>query len=297
MIRGSRELSNSSRQSPAKVKQHPTAAKKAAEAAAAAKGPSNEKKAGAKSNQVDKIKEAPEKKPEPNSFLALLRAEIEKAMPKTLGDTEKFMKGGSAEGMKGSLKGNVSQQKEEAAGGVKSTSQQTPSESGVASKQEKSIPDEPAPPPPTVNGGEAMPAPKPAEEISLQDSKKDTDQAMKDAEVTTPQLQKANDPRFSAVLTTKDAVAAQADAGPAQYRAKEQATLSQASAKANADAKKGATAMVGTKSRSRSAVISRQQAAKAKDEAAAKKSPTTSKPFTTRPKRKSKGSSIASRRM
>jgi hypothetical protein len=41
-----------------KVKAHPTPAQKAAEAAAAAKGPSNEKAAGAKGKQVDKIKES-----------------------------------------------------------------------------------------------------------------------------------------------------------------------------------------------------------------------------------------------
>src|SRR5262245_56808072 len=170
-----------------KLKQHPTPAKKAAEAAAAAKGPLNEKKAGAQAKQVDKIEEAPSKKPESGGFLAMLRAEIEKAMPKTLGDTEKFMKGGSAEAMKGSLKGNVSQQKEQATGDVKSASKQTPTEGGVQGKQVTPIPGEPAAAVPAVDGGAAMPAPKPDAEVSLQDSKKDTVQAMKDAEVTDTQ--------------------------------------------------------------------------------------------------------------
>ena len=254
-----------------KLKQHPTPAKKAAEAAAAAKGPPNEKKAGGQAKQVDKIQEAPTKKPESGSFLALLRAEIEKAMPKTLGDTEKFMKGGSAEGMKGSLKGNVGQQKEQAAGDVKSASKQPPSESGVQGKQETPIPGEPASAPPAVDGGAAMPAPKPDAEVSLQDSKKDTDQAMKDAEVTDTQLQKANDPRFSAVGAAKGAVAQQADAAPSAYRGNEKAALAQAASKAGADAKKNSAAMGATKSSSKSAVLSRQQAAKAKDEAARKK--------------------------
>src|SRR5262249_17533050 len=74
-----------------KAKAHPSAAKKAAEASAAAKGPPNERAAAGKTAQVDKIKEAPTKQPESTSFLALLQAEIAKAMPKTLGDTEKFM--------------------------------------------------------------------------------------------------------------------------------------------------------------------------------------------------------------
>jgi hypothetical protein len=254
-----------------KLKQHPTPAKKAAEVAAAAKGPPNEKKAGGQAKQVDKIQEAPTKKPESGSFLALLRAEIEKAMPKTLGDTEKFMKGGSAEGMKGSLKGNVGQQKEQAAGDVKSASKQAPSEGGVQGKQVTAIPGEPASAPPAVDGAAAMPAPKPDAEVSLQDSKKDTDQAMKDAEVTDTQLQKANDPRFSAVASAKGAVAQQADAAPAAYRGNEKAALAQATAKAGADAKKNSAAMAGAKSSSKSAVLTRQQAAKAKDEAARKK--------------------------
>src|SRR5262245_8680134 len=254
-----------------KLKQHPTPAKKAAEAAAAAKGPPNEKKAGGQAKQVDKIQEAPSKKPESGSFLALLRAEIEKAMPKTLGDTEKFMKGGSADGMKGSLKGNVGQQKEQATGDVKSASKQPPSESGVQGKQATRVPGEPASAPPAVDGGAAMPAPKPDAEVSLQDSKKDTAQAMKDAEVTDTQLQKANDPRFSAVATAKGAVAQQADAAPAAYRGNEKAALGQAVAKAGADAKKNSAGMVGAKSSSKSAVLARQEAAKAKDEAARKK--------------------------
>ena len=65
-----------------RLKQHPPARKKAAEAQAAAKGPPNEKLAGAKANQVGKMEQAPTGKPDENSFLALLRSEIEKALPK-----------------------------------------------------------------------------------------------------------------------------------------------------------------------------------------------------------------------
>jgi hypothetical protein len=254
----------------AQVKTHPPAAKKAAEASAAAKGPPNEKAAGAKSKQVDKIKEAPGKKPEPNSFLALLRGEIQKAMPKTLGDTEKFMKGGSSGQLKGSLKGNVGQQKDEAAGGVKTASRQTPSESGVAAKEAKAIPPEAPAPPPTVDGGQAMPAPKPPEEVSLQDSKQDADAQMKEAEVTPQQLQKANDPRFSAVLTAKESVGKQADSAPGQFRANETVALGQAAAKAQGDARAGASKMVAVKGGSNAAVLAKQAAAKAKDEKARK---------------------------
>jgi len=251
----------------ARTKTHPPAARKAAEAAAAAKGPPNEKAAGAKSNQVDKIQEAPAKKPEPQSFLAQLRAEIQKAMPQTLGDTEQFMKGGSSGQLKGSLKGNVSQQKDEAAGGIKTAEKQPPNESGVPTKEAKPIPSEPAPAAPQVNAAEGMPAPKPDAEVSLQDSKQDADSQMKQAEVTPQQLQKANDPRFSAVLSAKDTVAKQADAAPASYRAGEKGALGEGASKASGDARKGTAAIAGVRGGSNSAVLSKQAAAKAKEEA------------------------------
>ena len=101
-----------------KLKAHPPAARKAAEPAKAAKPPANEKAGGARVKQVDKLEQAETKKPQTSSFLAILQAEIAKAMPKTLGDTEKFMQGGSSESIVGAVKGNVAGQKEAATGGL-----------------------------------------------------------------------------------------------------------------------------------------------------------------------------------
>ncbi|MBW8807825.1 MAG: hypothetical protein JF591_03135 [Lysobacter sp.] len=78
-----------------RLKQHPPPSRKSDESAKAAKGPANEKAAGARAKQVDKLEQSDTPKPQTASFLSMLRAEIEKVMPKTLGDTEKFMKGGS----------------------------------------------------------------------------------------------------------------------------------------------------------------------------------------------------------
>jgi hypothetical protein len=248
----------------AKTKSHPPAAKKAAEAAGAAKGPPNERAAAGKSKQVDKIQAAPAKKPEPNTFLDMLRAEIDKTMPKTLGDTEKF--DDKAQQMKGGLKNSAAAQKDEAAGPVAGASRQTPGQEGEA-KQETPIPPEAAPAPPNVAAAEGMPAPKSDADVSLQDSKQDTEQQMKDAEVTPTQLKKANDPRFSAVLTAKDSVAKQADAAPAQYRGNERATLSTAAAQAQNTSRKTAAAMIGVRRGSGTRVLTRQQQQRARDEA------------------------------
>lgn len=249
----------------AKTKAHPPASRKAAEAAKAAKGPPNERLATGKSKQVDKIKEAKEGKPEQNSFLAMLRAEIAQAMPKTLGDTENF--DAAADGMKSGLKGNVSQQKEKSTKDVAGASKQAPSPAGEA-KVAQPMPPEGAPVPPKVNAPEGMPAPKSDADISLQDSKVDTDQQMKEAEVTPTQLQKANDPRFSAVIDAKQQVAQNADAGPGKYRAAERTTLASAAAQASAKTRVGAAAMVGVRRGGNAKVLTKQQEQKAKDEAA-----------------------------
>ena len=248
----------------AKTKAHPPASKKAAEAAGAAKGPSNERAAAGKSKQVDKIQDAPAKKPEPSTFLEMLRAEVDKAMPKTLGETEKF--DDKAQQMKGGLKNSANQQKDEAAGGVAGATQQPPGQEGEA-KKETPIPPEGAPAPPNVAAGEGMPAPKTDAEVSLQDSKQETEQQMKDAEVTPTQLKKANDPRFSAVLVAKDSVAKQADAAPAQYRGNEKAALGAAAAQAQNTTRKTAAAMIGVKRGSGTRVLTRQQEQRARDEA------------------------------
>jgi hypothetical protein len=248
----------------AKTKAHPPASKKAADAAAAAKGPPNERAAGGKARQVDKIKDAKEGKPEQSSFLAMLRAEIAKVMPKTLGQTENF--DSTAQQVKGGLKGNVAGQKEKSTQDVSGASKQTPAPGGEA-KVEKPLPPDGKPGAPAVNAAEGMPAPKSYADVSLQDSKQDVDGQMKEAEVTPASMQKANDPRFSSVLSAKQQVAQNADAGPAKYRAAEAATLGGAAASASAATRAGAAAMVGVRTGGNARVLTRQQEQRAKDEA------------------------------
>jgi hypothetical protein len=249
-----------------KLKRHPPASRKAGEPVKAAKGPPNEKAAGARARHVEKLEDAETPKPEATSFLAILQGEIAKAMPKTLGDTEKFMEGGSSTQMKGSLKGNVDEQKNEATGDLKQTSKETPSEAGVMAKPVTPIPGEPAPPRPQVDAAAAMPAPKPDSEVSLEASKQDVAGAMQREKLTDTRLRKANDPRFSGVLASRDAVNAQANAGPAKYRAAETGTLGRAASQAMGIARKGVSMLLGVKTGSNAKVLSRQERQKQKEE-------------------------------
>jgi hypothetical protein len=254
-----------------KLKQHPPPSKKSDESNKAAKGPANEKAAGARARQVDKLEEAETPKPQTASFLEMLRAEIAKVMPKTLGDTEKFMKGGAAGEIKGALKGEVANQNEAATGDLQQTSSAPPSEAGVPTKPVAPIPAEPNAPTPQVNAAGAMPAPKPDAEISLQDSKSEVAHARKATKQTDTRLKNANDPRFSAVMDADKAVQKQADAGPGKYRGSEQATLSKAAGQAVGTAKKGVGNLLKVKSGSKTKVLSRQEQQKAKEELELKK--------------------------
>lgn len=253
------------------LKKHPPPAKKSDESNKAAKGPANEKAAGARANQVDKLEEAETPKPQTASFLEMLRAEIAKVMPKTLGDTEKFMKGGSGGAIKGALKGEVANQNQAATGDLQQTSSAPPSEAGVPTKPVAPIPPEPNAPTPQVNAAAAMPAPKPDAEISLQDSKSEVADARKETKQTDTRLKNASDPRFSAVMDADKAVQKQADAGPAQYRGSEKATLTKATGQAVGTAKKGVGNLLKTKAGSKTKVLSRQEQQKVKEELELKK--------------------------
>lgn len=251
----------------AQLKKHPPPAQKAREASRSAKAPANERLAAAKARVVDKVQEAPTPKPQPSSFKALLRAEIEKAMPKTLGDTEKFMEGGQSGALKGALGANVASQKESAAGPVEQATQQAPNPGSVPATPSAALPAEPAPARPAVNGAAAMPPPATPAEASLEQSKKDTSEALKEEKIKPESLSKANDPRFSAVAAAQGAVVAQASKAPAGFRAREAAVLAGARAQAGGQAARGSLLLAGTKAGGNAKVLSRQQQQAAKEEA------------------------------
>jgi len=256
-----------------KVGQHPPAQRKAAEAQAAAKAPDNEKLAGARANQVDDISDAKSAKPQTGGFLAILRAEIDKVMPKTLDDADKFMKGGESASVKGAVGQNVKTQKEGATGPTETATKAAPDTGKVEGKEVAALPADPATAAPPVAGAEAMPAPKPQAEVdkTAKEASASADDKLQKAELTDQQLTKANDPRFSGVITARDKAKETAAAGPAKYRANETKALTTAKAGASGDTGKGLAGLVATKTATGGKTKSRQQLAKEKDEAERKK--------------------------
>ena len=212
------------------------------------------------------MEQAPAGKPDENSFLTLLRAEIDKALPKNNSEAKDFIDDGQKAEIHKNVGGNISQQKDAAAAGVQGAAKEPPNPAGVEVKQSTPIPGEPPVPAPSVDGAGAMPAPKTDADISLDESKKSADQQMAENKVTPTQLKKANDPRFSAVIEAKSAVETQANTAPRQYRASERGILTQAATKANADARNGSAAMAGIKIGAGAKVTARQSAAKLREE-------------------------------
>lgn len=248
------------------LKKHPPAKQKANEAAKAAKGPPNEKSAGAKSNQVDTLKDTKAQTPPADSFLTVLRAEIDKVMPSTVEDAGNFMDGGAEDQMKSAVGGNVKDQKKTASGDLEKNSSKPPNEGGVPTKSVEAVPPDPSVPAPAVDGGGGMPVPKPDAEISEKQTKADAQTALKENRLEGKRLEN-KDPRFEKVKAEKGNVDKTADASPNKYRAGEKQTLSKAAAQANVQARGGMTALSTVKNKSKSAVSARQEAQKQKDEA------------------------------
>ena len=250
-----------------RTRHHPPPSEKAAQAQAAAVGPANEKIAGAKANQAGAMQQAQTGKPDNNSFLALLRAEIQKIIPKQVEGTKNFLKGQDKQQLKGAMTGNIAQQKQAATGDLNAAATAPLNTEAVPGKPVTPLPSEPAPAaPPSVGAADALPAPKSDNDVSLQGGQQEADRALTDNQLTTPQLAEANDPRFSRVITAKAQVDTATPAMPAKYRLDEQRITTGAAAKAVADEKKGLSAFQAQKGKNVADVRQRQLTAKEKDE-------------------------------
>ncbi len=260
-----KNVKNKANQTAKNLKIHPSAKQKSDEAAKAAKGPPNEKAAGAKANKVDSMKETKAETPPADSFLAVLRAEIEKVMPSNIEDADNFMDGGAEAEMKGAVKGNVKEQKDTASGDLQAATNAPPNEGGVPAKVAAPVPPDPNVPRPALNGGSAMPAPMPDSDISQKQTKADAQTAIKENRLDGKRGQNKH-PAFEKVKSEKGNVERTADASPGKFRAGEKQTLGKAATQATVMGRTGMSSVVSVKNKSKSAVKSRQDAQKQKDE-------------------------------
>lgn len=255
-------------QQSAALRKHPPASKKAEEAQAAAKSPPNEKSAGAKAGSVDTMEAAKPNAPQTDGFEALLLAEIDKIMPKTDGEAKDLVDG--KKDMTGAGAGVASQVEttaRDAAAPVDQAASAPPNEGAAPSREATALPREApvAGSPPDPSG--AVPPPKPAAEVDASAKLGAVADQKREAEITDDQLSKANDPRFSAVKASEQKLQQSVQSTPGRYRAGENRALSSGVAAARGDGRAAVGAMGATARQGAGAVQTRQQAAKANDEA------------------------------
>lgn len=266
------------RRNASKLKKHDPAKDKAEQAQDAAEPPEKEVLSRAQANKVGEIKSemdaarkpsVDEKPPQEKSFLETLEEEIERVMPKKVEDTDHFMGAEDRKNLKDSMSGNIEAQKQQVTGPVKTAAGAKPDESVVTPKPVVTpLPEAlPKAAPEPVGARDAMPAPLPDEKVSLQSSKDEAQRQFDENKITPVQLQKANDPRFTAVLKAKEDVDAHADSAPQQYRETEQKTLTTAVSRAVAAERRDMSAMLGTHGRKGGDVAGHQTQAMKDDKA------------------------------
>jgi hypothetical protein len=251
----------------AKQRAHTPAGVKAAQAQAAAVGPSGEVASRAQDRHVQ---EMDSKQPRPfnrAAFKAALLAKIKDTAPKNLEEADNFKASGKVAGVKADLQGTVQAGKKDAAGPVADTASKPADASGIAPKPVTPMPPvEAAPPAGDVDAGAATPKPRSDAEISLQAGPQQIEQQMASADVTDEQLKNSNEPAFQGAVVAKENAQKQSDAAPQAFRAGERADLGAARADATMAAHRELGAMHGARGKMMMAAFGHQTEAKAKDE-------------------------------
>ncbi|MGH2688738.1 MAG: hypothetical protein ACRDKW_08015, partial [Actinomycetota bacterium] len=249
------------------LKKHPSPKAKAAEAGQAAEPPAGDLDAQAKAAHTDTMQQAKPAAFDKAAFIAAVIKAIADASPKNLDEADKFASSGKAEGVKNQVMDKVTKGKDDSAKDVKDKAAQPPDPSAAKPKPVVPLQEEkPGPKPPDPGAARAMPPPAPKEQTDLRAGTCETDSQMAEAGVTEEQLEKSNEPEFQEAVAAKREGEAHSRSAPAETKAQEQATLTQAKQGASAEANAALGAMHGSKGSAAGKVAGGKTDAKSKDE-------------------------------
>ncbi len=251
------------------AKKHDPVTKKVKEAQYAAKPPPNEKESKAKDKKVAEMDQQEPGVFDEDKFKAALRAKIAALQLNTLKEAEDFKANNGAAAVKGDATAQVSGETDKAAGNIENKTKEAPATGSVTGKEVGPAPAPAAPvAAPAISGQQAAPKPVPAEDVSLQKESQSLDKQMADAKVTETQLNKSNEPKFTGALAEKKTAQQDAVKRPEQFRKDEKGIITSAQATAAGVGKTHLSAIAGTRQQKMGGVLSKQDEAKAKDEAA-----------------------------
>lgn len=252
----------------ARLKTHPPASAKVNEAERAATGPVNEVRSQAAAAQVDEMSRQKPGRFDRAAFVRAVHAAIDRSTPKTMGEVDDFTKSGKPAQLREQVVGQVGQSKDAAAKDIKGASQSEPDTSKGSPKlvtpmSPEAMGDRPA----DVGAAEAMPLPKPTEQVGLQHGKCETDRQLAGANVTPEQVDESNEPQFQEAMAAKKQADEHADTAPERFRQEEQSSLAVASSEAGQSAASGLAEAHQTRASAVGHVGSHKSDAKAKNEA------------------------------
>lgn len=247
-------------------KTHEPGEKKVNDARAAVVPPDNDRSSRAQAAQVEEMDKQEAKKPETDSFLEMLRAELERITPDNMDEMKSFKKKGKAGKLKNKLTSKVEGQKAAAAGDIKTAAETKPDPESVEAKEVVEMPKEP-PNPDKINlrSQNVLPHPKKEEEISVEDNKEKAEQLMADNDIDEQQIKDAKEPQFDEALAAKKELEEHADKVPEEYRTQEQAYLDKTKADVKTDEKKKKDDMRADREKGKEAVKSKQEETKKKE--------------------------------
>ncbi|MEP0852957.1 DUF4157 domain-containing protein [Funiculus sociatus GB1-A4] len=264
---GFKAVANRTKSVAQKQKQHQPAGAKSAEAQAAAVPPGNEVESKAQDKQVQEMNQQQPGQFNAATFKAALMQKIAAVTPQTLEEADNFKNDNKIDCVKGELSSKLTEEKKQASGPIEEKAKEQPDTSGIAPKPVTPLTPEKAGSPPSDIGAEkAAPKPKPASEVSLQESSQSLDQQMIEANVTEEQLASSNESQFQGALKAKKDAQTNAVTAPQEYRQQEQGILKQAQAEAQATAQTQLQGMHGSKEQVLAQVLGSQSETKTKEE-------------------------------
>jgi hypothetical protein len=220
---------------------HPPPRTEAVAAQDASLPPKDDEVAQGKTANAEKMNEAKPKEFDKDAFIRAVEEAIERKAPKNLDEADKFAESGKPEEVKGEVVDQVGEGKSASAEQIATTTAAPPDTSVAVAKEVVPLtPDRPPGAQATPNPAQAVPDRNPPSATDMSAGPAQVDQQMADAQVTEPQLRKANEPAFSNALAEKKTAEQHAETAPDQLRKNEAAQLKSSTAQAR---KVGAAAM------------------------------------------------------
>ena len=256
-----------------KAQVHPRADTARAAAQAGAITPATEQQRGASVATMTNISAAAAEpaQVDRNDFKAKLKEAILRSMPmpRTEDEAEEVMQQG-ARNASGALQGELHGQSQQAAGPMATASDPAAEVSPAdmpAVAAAPLTPEQIGEPPDAVSPASVVPPPIPAERLDYSDDRASTDQAMAENNVTSEQMQRSNEPQFSAVVEERQGVEAREAQMPGELRAAEAGVRDQTRAGAGQSIQGGLGEIHGSRGLRVGNVAGQQTATRDKDSA------------------------------